>query len=274
MAADTATSCSETAMYSLNEAQRTQLKEDGWCLITREEIESRELVRQALRSVNLWCADVRLPALSRGLPRARLRDFASDTFCPDLRFAPEFLDLVEKTGIRSVIHSIIGETAEFGVQIALRFPDDKARQSDFHPHIDGFASDNLLDNFNILAGFYLSDVTRQFAGNFTVWPRSHIAAANFFAEHDVQQLLHAKQFSLLREMLARVPKAEPRQIEARAGDVVLCHYLLFHCPAVNLSEDIRYMAFVRFRSTRQAPGDCEQLGSLWHYWNDQATIQR
>ncbi|WP_164902410.1 phytanoyl-CoA dioxygenase family protein [Rhizobium leguminosarum] len=246
------------------------MKEEGWCLITREEIGSRELVRRALRSVNLWCADVRLPALSRGLPRVRLRDFASDTFCPDLRFAPEFQDLVEKTGVRSIINSIIGETAEFGVQIALRFPDERGSQSDFHPHIDGFASDDLLDNFNILAGIYLSDVTRQFAGNFTVWPKSHIAAAKFFARHDAQQLLQTKQFSLLREMVIGIPETEPLQVEARAGDVVLCHYLLFHCPAVNLSEDIRYMAFVRFRSTRQARGDAEQLGSLWHYWNDQA----
>jgi ectoine hydroxylase-related dioxygenase (phytanoyl-CoA dioxygenase family) len=88
----------------------------------------------------------------------------------------------------------------------------------------------------MLVGIFLSDVRREFAGNFTVWPGSHYLLENHFK---------ARGTAALREGMPQIPLGEPVQLLCTPGDVVICHYQLAHTAAVNTSDNDRYAVFFR-----------------------------
>jgi hypothetical protein len=123
------------------------------------------------------------------------------------------------------------------------------------PHIDGFF-DKGTDPvpFSLLVGVYVSSTPKPFAGNFVVWPGSHLTHEKYFREHG-RDAWHAGQPYLYY--------AHSVQLLLEPGDAVLCHYLLAHAAAENTSDVDRIAAYFRIA----ARGDrWEQLTNLWSGW--------
>ena len=58
-------------------------------------------------------------------------------------------------------------------------------------------------------------------GNLWVWPGSHLSAAAYFREHGPDALISSVPYP-------PAALSEPRQVLGRAGDVLLCRYMLGH----------------------------------------------
>lgn len=182
-----------------------------------------------------------------------METYSSQSYCPDDRRDPIFLDLYDKTPIASAVASVLPVGSDHRAQIALRFPLPLgAPRVSPTPHLDGVATPTngvapgRVHNFAALVGIYLADVPDTFAGNFTVWPGSHVQHAAYFAEHGPLSLLDG---------MPPVGLAPPKQLVGKAGDAFLCHYLLGHGAAENHSPRIRYAVFFRLLHR-----DHQQLG--------------
>jgi ectoine hydroxylase-related dioxygenase (phytanoyl-CoA dioxygenase family) len=101
----------------------------------------------------------------------------------------------------------------------------------------------------------LSDVPTDFAGNFTVWPGSHLLYERYFQTHDVRDMLHGTP------RLEHLP--EPTQLRVRAGDLVLAHYQLGHTGAPNLSAHVRYAVFFRLYHEHHDADALDILADIW-----------
>jgi ectoine hydroxylase-related dioxygenase (phytanoyl-CoA dioxygenase family) len=140
--------------------------------------------------------------------------------------------------------------------------------------VDGFpAPHNGVEEgsvipFTMLVGVFLSVVKTQFAGNFTVWPGSHLLVEKYFNDRGPQAM---------RESMPNLPSLgimEPLQLMASPGDVVLCHYALAHSAAVNTSDNDRIACFFRLShhelQDREAPTYPEHawahLTNIWTGW--------
>src|SRR5205085_11018524 len=127
-------------------------------------------------------------------------------------------------------------------QIALRFPGLADPPPPPKPHLDGMHSPNngvpegTIQNFTMLVGVLLSDLTGPYAGNFTVWPGTHHQYEQYFRDQTPQSLLNG---------MPPIDMPEPCQISGRAGDVALVHYELAHSAAPNVSPYVRYAVFFR-----------------------------
>lgn len=95
-------------------------------------------------------------------------------------------------------------------QIALRSPSGAQAQTsapntplgalsappELRPHIDGSYSPSngvrsgQVAHFTLLCRVALSDVPTDFAGNFTVWPGSHLLCERYFQTHGVHEMVH------------------------------------------------------------------------------------
>jgi hypothetical protein len=92
------------------------------------------------------------------------------------------------------------------------------------PHIDGLTppeSDGRPGTFTMLAGIFLTDQTREDAGNLWVWPGSHLGTATYLRAHGSDALASCVPYP-------PISLAGPRQVTGRAGDLLLAHYLLGH----------------------------------------------
>jgi hypothetical protein len=181
-----------------------------------------------------------------GIDPAQLPILRARSYCPEMREHPDLLALLTKTPAWELVESAIGigkVAPPIGLQIALRFPKLADPPPAPRPHIDGVAGGvngvppGTIQHFTGLLGVLLSDLPNENAGNFTVWPGTHHAFADHFRQHGPQ--------TLLTQGMSAVPLPTPRQITGKAGDVVLCHYLLAHGIAPNTSPNIRYAAFFR-----------------------------
>jgi ectoine hydroxylase-related dioxygenase (phytanoyl-CoA dioxygenase family) len=123
------------------------------------------------------------------------------------------------------------------------------------PHIDGFFDPNTDPvPFAMLAGVYLSSTPGTFAGNFVVWPGSHVKHEKYFRERGRDALRAGQPFLYYDHSV---------QLVVEAGDAVLCHYLLAHAAAENTSDVDRVAVYFRIAKN----GDpFEQLSNLWHGW--------
>jgi len=92
----------------------------------------------------------------------------------------------------------------------------------------------------MLAGIFLTDQVSENAGNLWVWPGSHRGAAAFFSEHGPETLRSCVPFPPIH-----LPA--PRQVTARAGDVLLAHYMLGHNMGGNTSDVVREVLYFRLR---------------------------
>ena len=240
----------------LSFAQKQALIREGFVKVPG--VVPRIMVDRALREIN--------HSVGEGMNAADMTRFRAQTYCPEITRAPAISGLLTATPAWSFAESAIGpgriQPADYG-QIALRFPGLQDPPAAPRPHIDGMYSptngvkEGTIGNFTALLAVFLSDVPEPFSGNFTVWPGSHLQHAAYFKEHGPE--------SLLKGMPA-VTLAEPLQITARAGDIVLAHYLLAHGVAPNSSPHVRYAVFFRLTHVDHARQKWDSMADPWLQW--------
>lgn len=237
--------------------QKQQLVRDGF--LPLPQIVPRELVKKAVRAINASLGE-------RGLPPDELPILRAQSYCREIQRTDVVSDLFNETPILKVAQELLGEKnigRQGGAQIALRFPrsDDNVRLPG--PHIDGIPTATngvpagTLANFTALVGILLSDLPDENAGNFTVWPGTHLQYAQYFKEHNP------------RELIGGMPHAElppAKQITGQAGDAVFCHYMLGHGIAPNISPHIRYAVFFRLHHREHNEHRWEVMTDLWRDW--------
>jgi hypothetical protein len=241
----------------LDETQRRSLRDDGYLLVPG--LVPRARVDAALRAINHSLGE-------EGIARDQIWKLRAQTFCPELAAAPEIVDLYRATPAAALAEAAIGVgqvvTPSTG-QIALRFPQTVTEPKLPHPHIDGMpgplngVEPGTLYHFTALAGVFLSDVTAPFQGNFTVWPGSHRALEAYFRARGTDELVRG---------FPPVEMAPARQLEARAGDVLLAHYQLAHNAAPNVGPFVRYAVFFRLAHRAHDPTSTATLTDLWREW--------
>ncbi len=245
----------------LNTAQKTQLRNEGFLKV--ENVVPRIMVDAAVRAIN--------HAMGQGMNPADIPTFAAQSYCPALVKTPVITDLLNGTPALSLAESAIGTGAFFARmgQIALRFPVTTDPPRAPGAHIDGtYTSTNgvkegSIDNFTALLGVMLSDVNTEFAGNFSVWPGSHLLHEKYFREKGPEALLKG---------MPQIDIGKPLQITGKAGDIVLAHYLLGHGITPNVSPHIRYMIFFRLRRHDHDSQRWESMTNAWLQWEGMKAI--
>lgn len=236
--------------------QERALVDEGYLLLPG--LVSRDRVDAALKAINHSLGE-------EGIAKDALWTMRAQTFCPELVSAPPILDLYEG-GVREAAEAALGAgnvRAPSTGQIALRFPQSVAEPRDPHPHIDGMpgplngVTPNTIFHFTALGGVFLNDVDEPFRGNFTVWPGSHATLARHFLAHGTGELYTG---------FPRVELPPPRQLRARAGDVLLAHYQLAHGAAPNVGPHVRYAVFFRLFHKAHDTGTTETMTDLWREW--------
>ena len=203
---------------------------------------------------------------------ARQVEYENQSYCPGLRKSAEIMGLFHSAPVRDVLESLVNRKqmeCDSG-QIAIRRAHNVAQIEPPYPHIDGIPTpDNGMQEaeitpFSMLIGVFLSDVVTDFAGNFTVWPGSHVLIESYFRERGQ---------SAVREGMPSIPLGAPKQLLSKIGDVVVCHYQLAHAAAVNTSDNDRYAIFFRLRHRELDPDNkayarnrWEHLTDLWSGW--------
>jgi hypothetical protein len=211
----------------------------------------------------------------------RKAEYDSRSFCPDLLGTPEILALLENRGVRDKVGALVSRRKlafDTRGQVAIRRAHNVERALPPVAHVDGFpAPHNGVEEgtvlpFTMLVGVFLSEVKTEFAGNFTVWPGSHLLVEKYFNERGPRAM---------RESMPDLPGlgiGEPRQLMGSPGDVVLCHYALAHSAAVNTSDNDRIACFFRLahyelqeRSDPRYPEHAwKHLTKIWTGWRVRA----
>jgi hypothetical protein len=142
------------------------------------------------------------------------------------------------------------------VQVALNIPPFPHRPG--LPHIDGAPAetDGRPGTFTLLAGVLMSDQLDQDSGNLWVWPGTHLTHAEYFREHGPDAFLAAGGYPPIR-----LP--EPEQLEGKAGDLLLAHYLLGHNIGGNTSAATRRAVYFRVKRFGHDPRWREFLQDPW-----------
>lgn len=244
---------------ALSEEQKSFFRENGYVVLPQAV--SPEMVGRARQSINF--------AMGQGIPQDKLTTWNSQSFFPELARTEPISDLFNESGVLPALSSLLGEgkvSRAGGGQIALRFPREPGTQPKAPgPHVDGMYSPHngvpkgTLGSFTALAGVFLSHVASQNAGNFCVWPGTHRLFAEYFREHGAKCLLEENK-------LPPIEMPQPLQIEARAGDAVIVHYLLAHGVGWNVSPDVRYAIFFRVAVPEHKDQRVEVLTDIWREW--------
>ena len=204
-----------------------------------------------------------------GVPAEELQKWRSQSFFPELQTQSVVTDLFNASGLREILQQLMGENSVApaqSAQLALRFPRELG--APIHapgPHIDGVHTPNNgvpkgeIYSFSALVGVFLSDVADENAGNFTVWPGSHIQMQDYFREHGIGVITDEGR-------TPPIEKNEPLQIKAQAGDAVIAHYQLLHGVAGNHAAWPRYASFFRVKHPDHETHKMECLTDLWREW--------
>jgi hypothetical protein len=247
--------------FEISDEQRRSFATDGY--IVMPGLVPRSNVDEALRAINHWLGE----------------HVGSETHEP--REDAAIHGLLRGTRAIEAATSLVGAPlVTWGLpQIALRFPVRKTDGEEHGPtHIDGVpvpgtglpVGEKRLFGFTVLAGIFLSDVVEPGQGNFTAWPGTHQQVADWLREHgaeldDPDELLNTTLPQIAETQGPGVP------VIARAGDVLLAHYLLLHAIGTNESPHIRYAVFFRLeRDGHDAFGD-RAYTDVWAEWDAMAT---
>ncbi|MEY9926838.1 hypothetical protein ABH926_001463 [Catenulispora sp. GP43] len=147
--------------------------------------------------------------------------------------------------------------APWQVQVALNIPPFPHQPG--RPHIDAAISEPtpgfVPNTFTLLAGVFVSDQTRENSGNLWVWPGTHRTHAEYFQERGVETYCAYPDIDL----------PEPEQVTARAGDLLLAHYLLGHNIGGNYESDTtRRMLYYRVSGRGHADRPDRILTEPWY----------
>lgn len=244
----------------LTQKQKLDFYENGY--ITIPGVVPQLMVDAARHAINHSIGAV-------GMNEEDLARFRAQSYCNEIREAPQIVDLFNKTPICQIAESLMGERnvqVPTSGQIALRFPGPlHTDPNEPSGHLDGLGTNTngmakgvYRRGFTALAVIYLADVPEPYSGNFTVWPKSHSFFADYFKKEG-------------HEILANgMPRPElpegARQITGKAGDVVLTHHQIVHAAAPNAGADIRYAVIFRLCHV-----DVEKIGydaytDIWKEW--------
>lgn len=246
----------------LSHRQKQEFYEKGYLKVPG--VVPQVMVNAALRAIN--------NSLGEGFPREELHLIRSQSYCKELTHTPIISDMLNATPALALAESLIGEGTVApvrGGQIALRFPGMQDPPSKPSPHLDGMytpyngVTKGEIQNFTMLVGVLLSDLTDEYAGNFTTWPGTHHLYEQYFREHGPHAIL---------EGMPKVELPEPEQHLGKAGDIVLCHYEVAHAAAPNVSPHIRYAIF--FRLNREGHNERVEtcLTDIWQEWDGMREI--
>jgi hypothetical protein len=243
-------------MMQLTPAQKQQFLTDGYVLVRG--VVPPVMVNAARRAINA--------SVGRGMNVEDMTRFRAQGYCPELKAEAVITDLIQATPAWPLLESAIGPGRIKPVgagQIALRFPVTRDDLQQHGPHIDGMYSPEngvkkgSISNFTALLGVLLSDLPERNAGNFTVWPGSHLAHAAYFKKHGPKALLNG---------MPKVKLREPVQVMGEAGDIVLAHYLLGHSIAPNVSPNVRYAIYFRVQAVDHEQTRWESMKNPWLQW--------
>jgi len=179
---------------------------------------------------------------------------------------PPLMALLLESGIVEKIDAVLGfdGLGYNAAQIALRHAGRATRKLPVRPHIDGLSTalngvpaDLPVSNFTALVGVYLSPARTEYAGNFTVWPGSHLVLERYFRKRGVE---------CLRRGMPHIPLGRPVQLMSEPGDVLLAHYQLAHSWAANLSDIDRYAIYFRLWFKDIEEHRFEFMTDIWRGW--------
>ena len=215
-------------------------------------------------------------SFGNGIDPAKMITFQSRTFCPELRETPEITDLYNRTPVKELAESMLGNgkvNPVTGGQIAVRFPLLDDPPPALRPHLDGRYSPHNgvpageLRSFTMLVGIALSDVTTDYAGNLVVWPGTHRHFEQYFREngHDFMTRGDA-------EDMPPIDMPQPELMTARAGDAFLVHYQAAHTAAPNVSPHPRYAIYFRLSHVDHKAQMIEALTDIWLEWDGMRAI--
>lgn len=147
--------------------------------------------------------------------------------------------------------------APWQVQIALNIPPYPHRPG--RPHIDAAISEPTPgftpNSFTLLAGVFVTDQLAEDSGNLWVWPGTHRTHAEYFRDRGVEMYCAYPDVEL----------PEPEQVTARAGDLLLAHYLLGHNIGGNSASDTtRRMLYYRISGRGHAEEPARILTEPWY----------
>ena len=234
--------------------------DDGY-LIVRNCV-PREVVDRARQAINHHLGD-------QGMPPDKLREYAAQSYCPELCKEPVILDAANETPLFEVGEALLGSGNVKPVnhgQIALRFPSAPGQEKKApRGHLDGIGTGtngipkgDFRRDFTMLAVVLLSDLPEGYSGNFTVWPGSHLFFQEYFKENGWGHI-HA---GLPHDRLPR----EPVQITGQPGDVCFAHHALVHAACGNFSPNIRYATIYRLRHVEVNEIGTDALTDIWREW--------
>ncbi|HYF52618.1 MAG TPA: phytanoyl-CoA dioxygenase family protein [Planctomycetota bacterium] len=187
----------------------------------------------------------------------RLR--ARDSNNLDSKGCDSIHNLVRKPPMENYVETALGWDNLAWYQDAGQIAIVPARNADtpwqLGAHIDGFfePGDDCVP-FSMLVGVYLSTTPGPFAGNFCVWPGSHLKHEKYFRDRGPDAMKGGQP---------RLYYDHSVQLVVQAGDAVIAHYLCAHGTAGNMSDVDRIAVYFRIC----AKGDrWQQLTNLWHSW--------
>ena len=171
---------------------------------------------------------------------------------------PALAALLRDTPAFTLAEELTGDGAmeyPWQTQVAMTYPpytDDRGM-----PHIDGGMTRKADDpprTFTMLAGFFLTDQNTQDTGNLFVWPGTHRQHAQYFREHGPDAFTSYPDITL--------PPRE--QITAKAGDLLLKHYMVGHNVGNNTSNTVRRTVYFRLRRRGHEATWRDVLQDPWH----------
>eukprot|EP00002_Diphylleia_rotans_P035466 TRINITY_DN7741_c0_g1_i1.p1 TRINITY_DN7741_c0_g1~~TRINITY_DN7741_c0_g1_i1.p1 ORF type:complete len:686 (+),score=119.64 TRINITY_DN7741_c0_g1_i1:69-2126(+) len=257
----------------VDERVMEQFVREGYCVLPN--VVPLPLIHAALRAINA--------EIGRGVMSPEEAEGFVDGVCfKELSHQPVIRNLLLQSDGIHIIRAMLGECHPvWGGQIALRFPGiGCADKVTFTPnpwwnrgwHIDGLSTKKYhhpgtIHNFTALVGVILQDIPDQMSGNLGVFPGGH----HMMQEH-VQKNGFSKMLLDEQKGVERLPQDLPlppvHQVVGKAGDMVICHYMLPHTVLPNTSPNIRYAIYFRIHAYDHTPGTFrpEAMLDAWLDW--------
>ena len=123
-------------------------------------------------------------------------------------------------------------------------------------HMDGYTIEGVVSTFTLGITMNLNDVVHR-AGGFTLWPGTHLMAAEYIKTH-----------SILNGMEAYTnPLPQPVEIFGSAGTTCFWHHYMMHSASKNCGSEIRMATVSRLRRKDVNDIMFETPDNMWEYWN-------
>ncbi|TMW63460.1 hypothetical protein Poli38472_002401 [Pythium oligandrum] len=243
----------------LTESQRQAFIRDGYLQIRG--VVPIKLVNAALRRINH----------ELGIP-GRMVDGGVEgagKLAGNISNSEEVLNLFHLSDARAYAEALVGldkVVPPRGAQIAMRFPElgEPRDPQGTEWHTDGMRQ-GKLHPFTLLVGITLSDVREPLAGNFTVFPGSHLSLHKLLRtdgklegyEDECYRADSVWGDGTLPDL------GVPVQLLASRGDIVLAHPNLAHRGGLNFSPDIRYQVYFRLKHVDHEQLQVDAAKNLW-----------